>query len=234
MATPAPVTLSRLQLTDFRNYEAVSVDISARLIAFVGENGAGKTNLLEAISLLSAGRGLRRAPLGELTRRGATSGWSVAATLNGPHGETRIGTGINGDAAGRRVRINAAEARSSEELLDYLRVLWLVPSMDGLFTGPAGDRRRFLDRLVLAVDPGHGRRVSDFEKALRGRNRLLDEGANAGYLDAIEAQIAALGVAVGLARRETVTLLCDLISVRDAAADPFPQPQSAWKALSRR
>lgn len=223
MTNPASVILSRLQLTDFRNYESVSVAISSRLVAFVGENGAGKTNLLEAISLLSAGRGLRRAPLAELTRRGAPAGWSIAATLDGPHGETRIGTGLASDAGGRRIRINGADARSSEDLLEYIRVLWLVPSMDGLFTGPAGDRRRFLDRLVLAVDPGHGRRVGDFEKALRGRNRLLDEGGGPAYLDAIEAQIAALGVAVAIARRDAVSMLSDLISAHDESASPFPQ-----------
>lgn len=226
MAAPvarASVTISRLQLTDFRNYAAVAVDIGARLVAFIGENGAGKTNLLEAISLLSAGRGLRRAQLAEITRRGAAGGWSVAATLDGPFGETRIGTGLSGETGGRRIRINGAEARSSEELLDHIRVLWLVPAMDGLFTGPAGDRRRFLDRLVLAVDPGHGRRVADFEKALRSRNRLLESGGSASYLEAVEAQIAALGVAVALARRETVSLLAELIASREAESSPFPQ-----------
>ncbi|AXS38980.1 DNA replication/repair protein RecF [Breoghania sp. L-A4] len=222
MATPAPVALSRLQLTDFRNYRAASLDFDARLIAFVGDNGAGKTNLLEAISLLSAGRGLRRAQLSELTRRDASGGWSVSAVLQGMDGETRIGTGL-APGGGRKVRINGADARSSESLLEYLRVLWLVPSMDGLFTGPAGDRRRFLDRLVLAVDPGHGRRVGDFEKALRGRNRLLENGGSGPYLDAVEAQIAALGVAVGVARRETVSLLRDLVGTRADDSDPFPR-----------
>lgn len=223
MAGPTPVALRRLTLADFRNYASLSLDVGARLVAFVGANGAGKTNLLEAISLLTAGRGLRRAPLGELVRKGAPGGFAVSAVVDGPYGETRLGTGYDPGETGRRVRIDGEDARTSESLLDYLRVLWLLPSMDGLFTGPAGDRRRFLDRLVLAIDPGHGRRVADLEKALRSRNRLLDEGGTPAYFDALESQIAQIGVAVALARRETVNLLSGRFAAQGALGLPFPQ-----------
>jgi DNA replication and repair protein RecF len=138
--------------------------------------------------------------------------------------ETRLGTGTVGLAEtgerGRRVRVNGAPA-SAESLLDHLRVLWLTPAMDGLFTGPAGDRRRFLDRLVLAIDPGHGRRVSEFERLITSRNRLLDENGDPGVLDAIETQLAERAVAVSLARSETVSLLQVLLQgLRERS--PFP------------
>ena len=222
MGEPVQVAIGSLTLTDFRNYEQASVAFGARLVALVGDNGSGKTNLLEAVSLLTAGRGLRRAQLDDIRRQGAPAGWSVAARVEGVAGETRIGVGHAPGETGRRVRIDGADARSSEQLLDYLRVLWLLPAMDGLFTGPAGDRRRFLDRLVLAIDPGHGRRVADLEKTLRARNRLLEEGGSAAFLDAVEAQLAPLAVAVGFARRETVALLQARIRQQGDLGLPFP------------
>lgn len=222
MGEPVQVALSSLTLTDFRNYEQASVAFGARLVALVGDNGSGKTNLLEAVSLLTAGRGLRRAPLDDLHRQGAQGSWSVAARVQGTAGETRIGVGHAPGETGRRIRIDGTDARSSDQLLDYLRVLWLLPAMDGLFTGPAGDRRRFLDRLVLAIDPGHGRRVADLEKTLRARNRLLEEGGSAAFLDAVEAQLAPLAVAVGFARRETVALLQARIRQQGDLGLPFP------------
>ncbi|GGF02224.1 DNA replication/repair protein RecF [Stappia taiwanensis] len=223
MSGPVHVALRRLALTNFRSYETFSLTLDAPLVAFVGENGAGKTNLLEAVSLLTAGRGLRRAPLGEIARKGSSGDWSVAAVVDGPQGETRIGVGHRPGETGRRIRIDGADARNSEQLLDYLRVLWLLPSMDGLFTGPAGDRRRFLDRFVLAVDPGHGRRVADLEKTLRARNRLLDGNGAPEFLDAVEAQLAPLAVAVCFARRETVALLAERVAAQASLGLPFPQ-----------
>ncbi|MDJ0933624.1 DNA replication/repair protein RecF [Breoghania sp.] len=226
---PDPVRLTRLSLTDFRNYTAATLDIEARLVALTGNNGAGKTNLLEAVSLLTPGRGLRRAAFADLVRKVdpqslPPDGWSVAARLDGPVGETRIGIGFSSDTASRRIRIDAEDARTADELSQYLRVFWLVPSMDGLFTGPAGDRRRFLDRLVLAVDPGHGRRVADFEKAMRSRNRLLETGGEVAWLDAVEVQLASLGIAVAYARRETVTLLAGLLNDQGGSEpDTFPR-----------
>ena len=225
VATPITVALTGLKLTDFRNYASLSLDLAAPLIALTGPNGAGKTNCLEAISLLTPGRGLRRAPYEALIRSGADNGWAVAANLGRDSEAVRIGTGLQalpeGLERGRRIRINGANA-SAENLLEYLRVLWLTPAMDGLFTGPAGDRRRFLDRLVLAVDPGHGRRVTDLEKLLASRNRLLDENGEPALLDAIETQLAGTALAVAITRAETVGLLTDRIAGQAADGAGFP------------
>ncbi|MEZ2328160.1 DNA replication/repair protein RecF [Mesorhizobium sp. RCC_202] len=219
--------ISKLTLTNFRNYAALSLDLAPGAIVLSGDNGAGKTNLLEAISLLTPGRGLRRAPYGDVAREGGDGGFALHARIDGPEGEVEIGTGVSGgDAAGeggRRVRINGAPARSVEEMLEWLRVVWLTPAMDGLFPGPAADRRRFLDRLVLAIDPGHGQRALDYEKAMRGRNRLLTEGSRDGaWFDAIETQMAETGVAIAAARAELVRLLAAMID-KLPNSGPFPQ-----------
>jgi len=137
----------------------------------------------------------------------------------------RIGTGLQATAEsrerGRRIRIDGANA-NAENLLEYLRVLWLTPAMDNLFTGPAGDRRRFLDRLVLAIDPGHGRRVGDLEKLLASRNRLLDENGDRALLDAIETQLAEKALAVAIARAETIGLLTERMAAQGADGAGFP------------
>ncbi|TGQ88034.1 MULTISPECIES: DNA replication/repair protein RecF [unclassified Mesorhizobium] len=222
---PAQTHISKLTLTNFRNYATLAIDVAPGAVVFSGDNGAGKTNLLEAISFLTPGRGLRRAPYGDVAREGGDGGFALHARLDGPGGEVEIGTGISGgDTAesGRRVRINGAAARA-EGMLEWLRVVWLTPAMDSLFTGPAADRRRFLDRLVLAIDPGHGQRALDYEKAMRGRNRLLTEGSrDAGWFEAIETQMAETGVAIAAARAEMVRLLAAMIG-RLPDTGPFPQ-----------
>jgi len=219
--------ITRLTLTNFRNYAALAVDLRPGAVVLTGDNGAGKTNLLEAVSLLAPGRGLRRAPYGEVAREGGAGGFALHARLDGPGGEAEIGTGTSGnDSPGegaRKVRINGAAARSAEAMLEWLRVVWLTPSMDSLFTGSAGDRRRFLDRLVLAIDAGHGQRALDYEKAMRGRNRLLAEGSRDGaWFEAIETQMAETGTAIAAARAETVRLLAAMIE-RLPGDGPFPQ-----------
>ncbi len=218
--------LSRLNLTDFRNYADVSLRLDGRHVVLTGENGAGKTNLLEAVSFLSPGRGLRRAVLTDVTRVGTPSGFTIFAALDGMEGEVSIGTGLEAaenDSVSRKLRINGTPVRSTEELTDHLRVLWLTPAMDGLFTGPAGDRRRFLDRLVLSLDPAHGRRASDFERAMRSRNRLLSEGRfDPSWLGAIEVQMAELGISMAAARQEMLGLLRQLSSQNSET--PFPTP----------
>jgi DNA replication and repair protein RecF len=227
---PARVRLTRLRLTNFRNYAALDLPLHPRPIVFAGDNGAGKTNLLEAISLLAPGRGLLRATYEEITREGSEGGFAVHATLDGAFGVVEIGTGTAGYSApdgSRRTRINGAAAKSAEAMLEWVRVVWLTPAMDALFTGPAADRRRFLDRLVLAIDPGHGQRALDYEKAMRGRNRLLAEDSrDHGWLAAIEAQMAETGVAIAAARVELLRLLAAMIE-RMPGDGPFPQADIA-------
>jgi DNA replication and repair protein RecF len=219
--------LSRLKLTDFRNYAAVSLVLDGRHVVLTGENGAGKTNLLEAVSFLSPGRGLRRSVLTDVTRVGAEGGFTIFADLEGMEGEVAVGTGIettDGETVSRKVRLNGTPAKSTEELSDHLNVLWLTPSMDGLFTGSSSDRRRFLDRLVLSLDPAHGRRASDFERAMRSRNKLLSEGRfDPSWLTGIETQMAELGIAMAAARHEMLGLLQSL-SAGSADNTPFPTP----------
>ena len=194
------VFIRRLKLNDFRNYAGLSLTLDERHVVLTGENGAGKTNLMEAVSFLSPGRGLRRAVLADVARVGATGGFSIFSEIEGMEGDVEIGTGTESDeeTVVRRLRINGTTAKSVDELTDHLRVLWLTPSMDGLFTGPSSDRRRFLDRLVLSLDPAHGRRASDFERAMRSRNKLsrLRVGSIRAWLTGIEQQMAGLGVAM--------------------------------------
>ena len=172
--------IRRLSLSNFRSYHAAQVDVGAGPVVLVGPNGAGKTNLIEAISFLAPGRGLRRATLEDVAFSEGDGGWAVSANVEGVLGLVTLGTGIESPAAEdgtltRRCRIDREPASSAAAFADHLRIVWLVPAMDGLFNGPASERRRFLDRLVLAIDSDHGSRVSALERALRSRNRLLED-----------------------------------------------------------
>jgi DNA replication and repair protein RecF len=223
---PFRASLARLRLTSFRNYASLLLDLDRRSVVLTGRNGAGKTNLLEAVSFLSPGRGLRGARLDDVARHGGDGTWAVATTVENAEGTVDLGTGVamtpEGPESRRAVRVNQAPARSTEQLLDHLRVIWLTPAMDGLFMAPASERRRFLDRAVAAIDKSHGARVSAFERAMRGRNKLLAEGTESGpYLDAVEAEMAELAVAIAAARREWAALIGPLIA-ENAAASPFP------------
>ncbi len=228
--TGPDIWLSEIKLSAFRNYASIATEFAPKHVVLSGANGAGKTNLLEAISLLSPGRGMRRAALADMQHNKAADGFSVFATLHNGGEEFAIGTGTAGNDPGtapiRRVRINGTTAKSADELSDLCRVIWVAPAMDGLFTGATSDRRRFLDRMVLAIDPGHGKRVSNYEKAMRNRNRLLDEPSNQqsdAWLDAAESQLAALGTAIVVARFELVSLLTELIETsREAHDGTFP------------
>lgn len=223
--TDSRVFLSALKLSDFRNYHSLSLALDRRHVVLTGENGAGKTNLMEAVSLLSPGRGLRRGVYADMVREGAPDGFSVFAELEGMEGEVTIGTSAGSESQGqsRRIRINRTNAGAADELLDHLRLVWLTPAMDGLFTGSKGDRRRFLDRQVLSIDPQHARRTLDYERAMRSRNRLLSEGgSDPSWLAAIEAQMAEFGTAIAIARREMVTMLSGLIEAGQQES-PFPK-----------
>lgn len=223
-ATRAAIT--SLKLTNFRNYASLSLALDERPVVLTGPNGAGKTNLLEAISFLSPGRGIRGARLEAIARQDGDGGWGVAVELTNAAGSVDLGTGViagdGGPEGKRRVRINRATAGSSAAFLDHLRVLWLTPAMDGLFTGAPGDRRRFLDRAVLAIDKTHGTRANAFERAMRGRNRLLGEPSpDRRWLDAIETEMAELGVAIAAARREWAALTVAMIGEAEAGG-AFP------------
>ncbi|HEX8664331.1 MAG TPA: DNA replication/repair protein RecF [Beijerinckiaceae bacterium] len=225
MTTFSGPRVVRLTLQDFRTYPSLDLAVERRLVALAGENGAGKTNLLEALSLFSPGRGLRRADLSEMARRPGPGTFSVAAAVETAYGEHQLGTGIEpaGDGrSGRICRVDAAQAPSPAAFSEYVRLVWLTPDLDGLFRGPAGERRRFLDRLVLAIHPGHGARVAALERALRSRNRLLEEGDDRAWLDAVEREVAELGIAVAAARREAVERLSALILATRDDGSPFP------------
>ena len=219
--------IRRLSLTHFRSYRAASLETGADLVALVGPNGAGKTNCLEAISLLSPGRGLRRATLDDVADNEGDGSWAVAAEVEGALGLATLGTGIDPPLAGtpsttRRCRIDREPVSSAAAFGDHLRMVWLTPAMDQLFMGAASERRRFLDRLVLAIDSGHSARVNALERSLRSRNRLLeDPKADAHWLDAVEHETAQLAVAVAALRGETVTRLQAKLSAR-AGVSAFP------------
>ena len=206
--------LARLVLTDFRNHAGLALAPGPGFVILTGANGAGKTNVLEAVSLLAPGRGLRRAALSDMARGDGPGGFGVAATLADG---VDLATGALAAAPERRVtRINGAAAQASA-LAERVAVLWLTPAMDRLFIEPAGERRRFLDRLVLALAPGHARHTSRYEAAMRARNRLLTEGApDPGWLDALEAQMAHHGAALDAARRRTVDALAVALAAQPA------------------
>jgi DNA replication and repair protein RecF len=219
--------VQRLQLSDFRSYAGLDLRLSGRTIVLTGENGAGKTNVLEALSLFAPGRGLRRADLADHARDRGSGGWAVSIELVEAGGSIQLGTGIDPaqdfSVRQRKCRIERSPVTSASAFADYLRVVWLTPAMDSLFVGSAGDRRRFLDRLVLAVDAGHGTRVGALEKALRNRNRLLEVGSNdRAWLDAAEREVAELAVAVAAARHETIGRLTLLIEAQRDEASVFP------------
>jgi len=225
---PGAVRLTRVTLTNFRSYRAASLAVDRDLVVLAGPNGAGKTNLLEAISFLAPGRGLRRAMLEEAAFGEGDGSWAVAAEVEGALGLATLGTGIEPppaeDAAPlRKYRIDREPVASATAFADHLRVVWLTPAMDGLFAGPASERRRFLDRLVLAVDASHMSRVNALERSLRSRNRLLEQpGADPHWLDAIEHETAEVAVAVAAARAETVRRLAAALAAGKDATSPFP------------
>lgn len=214
--------ISRLTLTDFRSYAAATIELGPGFVLLYGENGAGKTNLLEAVSMLAPGRGLRGAALSDMARQGGSGSWAVAAGL----GDAEIGTGTLPTTPERRqVRVNGAAA-SVNSLSEWLSILWLTPAMDRLFTGSAGERRRFLDRLVLALEPGHAHHASRYEAAMRARNKLLGDEINDGaWLASLEVAMAEHGAAVAEARARTVAAL-------DAQLAAAPEDEFARAAIS--
>ncbi|MBV9558262.1 MAG: AAA family ATPase, partial [Pseudolabrys sp.] len=221
--------IRRLSLTNFRSYHAAALDVPENTpVVLTGANGAGKTNLIEAVSYLAPGRGLRRATLEEVAFAEGDGSWAVSAEIEGMAGLATLGTGIeppSGEdtAPSRKTRIDREPVGSATAFADHLRIIWLIPAMDQLFNGPASERRRFLDRLVLAVDAQHSSRVNAFDRALRSRNRLLESGTtDAHWLDAVEHETAELAIAVAAARAETVNRLSAALTAAKDDGSPFP------------
>ncbi len=230
-----PAIVRRLTLTNFRNYHAATLEAGAKSIVLYGPNGAGKTNLIEAISFLAPGRGLRRATLDEVAFREGDGSWAVAAEVEGALGLVTLGTGIerareDSAALTRACRIDREPVGSATAFADHLRVVWLVPAMDSLFVGAPSERRRFLDRLAVAVDAEHASRVNALERALRSRNRLLeDTRSDPHWLDAVEHETAELAVAVAGLRAETVRRLEMVLAGRaDSAFPPAAIAFDGW------
>ena len=214
------MVLSRLSLNDFRNHAALEIRPNAQFIALHGSNGAGKTNILEAVSLLVPGRGLRRAAMSDMVRAGGGGGFAIVAEVSG----NVIGTGVSAEQPERRkVRVNESNA-SINSLAEWLSVIWLTPAMDRLFADGSAARRRFLDRLVLALSPQHARHSSRYEKAMQQRNKLLSGTVPADplWLDALEQQMVESAHAIQAARTGLVDALCD--QLQSAPSGPFAVP----------
>jgi len=220
---PGVAHLTRLTLTDFRSYATADITVGSGAIVVTGDNGQGKTNLLDAVSLLSPGRGLRGAALSDAARSDGPGGWTIAAEIAADGGSVAIGTGTMVDAPDRRlVRINGATAPIAR-LGEWLSVLWLTPAMDRLFVDTVSARRRFLDRLVLALAPGHGGEVTRYDAAMRARTRLLtsDVPADPVWLAGLERAMAEHGARVAAARTATVAALG--VALAAAADAEFPR-----------
>jgi DNA replication and repair protein RecF len=232
VTTKASHRITRITLTDYRNYAALRLDPPPGLIALAGANGAGKTNLLEAISLLTPGRGLRGAEFASLGRNGGKGAWAVSATTRHHAGETQLGTAwaaseTEGNHAARAVLVDGHLQKSSGALAGYLRVVWLTPALDRLFSGAASERRRYLDRMVALFDADHGSRINRFEKLMRERNLLLADGPlDRAWASSLETQMAEAGVAIAASRLQAISNLGAYLTPEQLQG-PFP-----WSALS--
>ncbi|WP_095011685.1 DNA replication/repair protein RecF [Tsuneonella mangrovi] len=225
------MALDRITLSHFRNHRETTLDGAARFNLLVGENGAGKTNVLEAISLFAPGRGLRRAPLSEIGGSDGPGGFAVGASLvTGEEEPVRLGTLAEPARPNRRlVRVNGAEA-SAVSLGEWLAISWLTPAMDRLFAESAGARRRYMDRLAVALDAAHARHAARYENALRERNRLLsgDDTPDPAWLEGIEGQMAQAGAALAGGRSRLVESLSH--ELERLPSEPFARPELTYEA----
>ncbi|MCF8509337.1 MAG: DNA replication/repair protein RecF [Hyphomonadaceae bacterium] len=221
------VRLTRLGLRDYRNYAALDLRLDGRHVCLFGQNGSGKTNLLEAVSMLSPGRGLRGAEFSDLVRQTsegeAARGWAISTNVRDGDVDRRISLALELDDQGRSRRTARLDGvdTAQQDLGELMRVIWLTPAMDRVFAGPAGDRRRFLDRQVLAHFPSHAAASAGYEKAMRQRNALLEQGrSDPAWLDAIELGMASAGAAMAIHRIDAVKVMQEAILARPEGAFP--------------
>jgi DNA replication and repair protein RecF len=217
------MAITRLSLTDFRNHGSYQLEPQRQFIVLHGPNGAGKTNILEAVSLLVPGRGLRRGLYAEMARHDGAGGFTISAQTK----DAGIGTGTEAATPDRRkVRINGANC-AINTMAEYLAIIWLTPAMDRIFADGAAARRRFVDRLVLALEPQHAVMASRYENGLRQRNRLLADQASfdISWIDAIETEMAQAGAAINHGRNQMVARLNERLKA--ASAGPFVVPHLA-------
>lgn len=221
------VRLTRLGLRDYRNYAALDLRLDGRHVCLFGQNGSGKTNLLEAVSMLSPGRGLRGAEFSDLVRQTsegeAARGWAISTNVRDGDVDRRISLALDLDDQGRSRRTARLDGvdTAQQDLGELMRVIWLTPAMDRVFAGPAGDRRRFLDRQVLAHFPSHAAASAGYEKAMRQRNALLEQGrSDPAWLDAIELGMASAGAAMAIHRIDAVKVMQEAILARPEGAFP--------------
>ncbi|MDR3425666.1 MAG: DNA replication/repair protein RecF [Alphaproteobacteria bacterium] len=213
-----PLSISQITLTQFRNYEHARLVCDAAPVVITGANGGGKTNLLEALSLLVPGRGLRRSSLGDFQNRASDKPWAVAIELRTDTGPLLIGTGRDcaascNDEERRLIHIDGKPARGQTILAEHIALAWITPDMDRLLAEGSAARRKFLDRLAFSFDPAHGGRVRAYEKAMRERLHLLREGrADPLWLDALENEMARRAVAIAAARRHMISRLSKAIA----------------------
>lgn len=226
------LSINRLNISNFRNYDAARINIGqdTKFVVISGKNGAGKTNVLEAISLFVSGRGLRSANLIDMKNRNlsALHVWSVSGEINAIDGEAaKIGTGLDKSLSKRLIRINNADAKNQSELEEYMSIIWLTPQMDRLFQETASERRKFLDRLVCAYQPSHSAHISRYEKAMRERLKLLqmEVSPDEKWLNTLEKQMAENAIAIAASRINLIAHLQEHIVSLNSISPLFPEPR---------
>ena len=210
MTPPPRLAVLSLKLAQYRSYDLCTIETGGASVALPGPHGAGKTNILEAVSMLVPGRGLRRAGAEEVIRRPGGIGRRVRAEIATATGVIEIATGVEGAETTRRTVEIDSKSATQTALGRHVRMVWLTPAMDRLWLDAPGDRRRFLDRIALGFEPDHAEVSLTYEKAMRARNRLLREpGWDDAWLAGLEAQMARAGARIARARSESLIRLIE-------------------------
>lgn len=218
--------ISRLSLHNFRSHPSLNWELDARPVIITGANGAGKTNILEAISLFTPGRGLRRANASSLPHKKGDGTWVASITVEGSFAPVQLGTGVERGPTGQRTRVVHIDGQPEASIAacnQHLSILWLTPDMDRLLRDTPAERRKFLDRLALSLFPQHAQTVMQYEKLMQSRLRLLSEyNYDATWLNAIEAELATAAVQMATTRTHIISLLKSILfETRDLYA-PLP------------